>query len=359
MSCIIRKGNKMIAVLLTICFMCVTLSKQIYAAGHIASISIPVSQTLTIHGQTQNQYQSTYQLKALDNDCPMPEDSQNNNYYFTMNNNDQTNIDIQFTHAGIFSYQLSQIIDDSNNQMTYDDTKYQLDVYVKNTSHGGLIASVIAYLENGNKTGEIQFNNELNIQTLPGDGSQTNDNDNTTPPDIEVPTDETVGTTGTTGTTTRVTQGGGTGTAVRGQTNVTSGETNPDNNQNTGDEEQDAPVNSQIGENQLPLAGTIDHWALMNLICTILTVVLAIINLLWKHQKEDEEDNTLTTRRRWIKVAGAIIAVVSVIAFVLTEDLTLPMTMVDQWTILMVILLIVNIVVFVVNSVWKKTETNE
>lgn len=343
MSCIIGKTNKLIVAVLTICFMLIAMPKQIYAAQNIA-ISIPVSQTLTIQGQSQNQYQSTYQLKALDNQSPMPENSQNKSYYFTMSNNDETTIDIRFTHAGIFSYQLSQVINDTNNQMTYDDTEYQLDVYVKNTSDGGLIASVVAYLENGNKTGEIQFHNELNLTTPPTD-------DGTDDGDINVTVrPATPGGQATPGAT--ATQGGVRTTG--GQTTGTTGGNTTDN-QNITDE--DIPVSSQIDENQLPLAGTVDHWALVNLICAILAVIIAIINLLWKHQSEDE--NSVTTRSRWIKISGAIVAVVSVVVFVMTENMSLAMTIVDQWTILMVILAVLNIVILVINGLWKKTTDNK
>ena len=350
MSCIIKKGNQMIAVVLTVCCMLITLTQHIYAANHIA-ISIPVSQTLTIHGQSQNQYQSTYQFEALDNDCPMPSNSQNNNYYFTMSNNDQTHIDLQFTHAGIFSYQLSQVVNDENNQMTYDDTKYQLDIYVKNTNDGGLIASVIAYLENGNKTGVIQFQNELNLQTTSEDNvSDENTETQPTTPSVQVTPDRTGEET------TLVGQNNRTGTITRGQTTATTSRDNQENNDL--DNQQDVPVNSQIGENQLPLAGTIDHWALVNLICAILAVILAIINLLWKHQKENDDDNTIITRRRWLKVGEVIIAIVSLIVFILTENMSLPMTLVDQWTFIMVILAVLNIVILIINGLWKKTVDN-
>ena len=72
MSCILKKEYKIVSVIFIICFLLMMFSKQSYATEHIASVSIPITQTLTVHGQTQNHYQSTYQFKALNSDCPMP-----------------------------------------------------------------------------------------------------------------------------------------------------------------------------------------------------------------------------------------------------------------------------------------------
>lgn len=162
MSCILKKEYKIVSVIFIICFLLMMFSKQSYATEHIASVSIPITQTLTVHGQTQNHYQSTYQFKALNSDCPMPENSQNGVYQFSMNDSDQTQLSMTYTHAGIYSYSLVQ---NTNNQLQYDKSLYQIDVYVKNTDHNGLIASTIVYLENGNKTNQIHFQNVLNNET--------------------------------------------------------------------------------------------------------------------------------------------------------------------------------------------------
>ncbi len=162
MSCILKKEYKIVSVIFIICFLLMMFSKQSYATEHIASVSIPITQTLTVHGQTQNHYQSTYQFKALNSDCPMPENSQNGVYQFSMNDSDQTQLSMTYTHAGIYSYSLVQ---NTNDQLQYDKSLYQIDVYVKNTDNNGLIASTIVYLENGNKTNQIHFQNVLNNET--------------------------------------------------------------------------------------------------------------------------------------------------------------------------------------------------
>ena len=92
----------------------------------------------------------------------MPKNSQNGVYQFSMNDSDQTQLSMTYTHAGIYSYSLVQ---NTNDQLQYDKSLYQIDVYVKNTDNNGLIASTIVYLENGNKTNQIHFQNVLNNET--------------------------------------------------------------------------------------------------------------------------------------------------------------------------------------------------
>ena len=58
-------------------------------------------------------------------------------------------------------------------------------------------------------------------------------------------------------------------------------------------------------------------------------------------EPEEEEEDEETRKKRWLwKLLSAIVAVVSVVVFLLTEDMTNTMRLVDRWTILMVLLLI-------------------
>ena len=50
------------------------------------------------------------------------------------------------------------------------------------------------------------------------------------------------------------------------------------------------------------------------------------------------------------KIAGALAGVAAPIAFILTEDMSLPMVMIDKWTLLMIIILAVQIVAAVLNK---------
>ena len=95
------------------------------------------------------------------------------------------------------------------------------------------------------------------------------------------------------------------------------------------------------------------HWALVNLILTIGTVLASIIVIIryFTGKKDEEEERaegttkTEVNRRGAIRALSIIPAVGAVIAFILTEDMTLPMGWVDWWTILMVVIAVIQIVV--------------
>ena len=129
------------------------------------------------------------------------------------------------------------------------------------------------------------------------------------------------------------------------------------------------PVIETLTDDTVPLANT-GSWALVNLISMILTVIAAIITLfLYFRRKEDEEDEEMDRKRRGGAPSGGddpsgdggsekgsrrrrttfcifslVIAVISLLAFFFTEDMTLTMQMTDKWTILMIVLMIIDLV---------------
>ena len=127
---------------------------------------------------------------------------------------------------------------------------------------------------------------------------------------------------------------------------------------------------STINDPATPLAGGGDAaWALVNLICTILTALGAIVAIFRRKEEEDEDeeqkaykaqdDEEADNRGKKMfaaKTAGVLSAIAAVITFILTEDMRLPMIMIDRWTLLMVIILAVQIVAAVLN---KKASENE
>ncbi len=106
-------------------------------------------------------------------------------------------------------------------------------------------------------------------------------------------------------------------------------------------------------------------WALVNLICAILTVLLGIYELVvfLRGRKENEkakdeeyyelEEYEKLRKRRKHKIWDVIPAVGAVVAFILTEDMRLPMTWVDRWTLLMVIILLISITVGILTRLRK------
>ena len=126
-----------------------------------------------------------------------------------------------------------------------------------------------------------------------------------------------------------------------------------------------------INDDETPEAAVKGHWALINLVCALLSVLLGVIVILSKRKKDEEEDEdeqvveseeddeeTSTRHRRWKVVAG-IDAIVSVVVFIFTENITLPMQLVDKWTILMVVFLLVNVVSTYFARKWHEEDEDD
>ena len=132
----------------------------------------------------------------------------------------------------------------------------------------------------------------------------------------------------------------------------------------------------KIKEEATPQAAVKGHWALINLIAAMLSVVLAVVALLAKHAKDEDEDdeakddqvvanenedddeNESTRHRRW-KVIATIDAILAVVVFILTENISLPMVLVDKWTLLMVLFGLISIVSTYFARKWHEEDEDE
>lgn len=110
-----------------------------------------------------------------------------------------------------------------------------------------------------------------------------------------------------------------------------------------------------IVDSKTPKAAPQGSWALLNLIATILSCVCAVILLFVKKKtKEDEPTEEEKRDKRGIlgtKTISVLVGIISIILFIFTEDMTLPMVFTDKWTILMILLLIIEIInIFVIRQ---------
>ena len=135
-----------------------------------------------------------------------------------------------------------------------------------------------------------------------------------------------------------------------------------------------ADAEEDIADEGTPEAGgRRTAWALVNLIASLLGILAAIVLLVSKHRKEvdsedeerqmridrGEEDPQQVSRSRIYKVISVITAIVSVIVFVLTEDMRQPMILIDRWTLLMVIFLLINVVTLFLGRKWHEEDEEE
>jgi hypothetical protein len=91
-------------------------------------------------------------------------------------------------------------------------------------------------------------------------------------------------------------------------------------------------------------------WAVLNLICAILAVFTGIIAVIAgrdRFRKDNEEKRSKTAMM--FRVLALMIGLISIIIFFLTEDWNLPVTPMDEWTLLMFILFLATLVLTMVS----------
>lgn len=163
--------------------------------------------------------------------------------------------------------------------------------------------------------------------------------------------------------------------------------TTPDDGDDQDAEIDETPINDDdntgkgevvdIEDQVTPEAGGVrkGHWALINLIATVGGALLALILLIGKHKKDvddendenaqvvasemDEEDEEFVTRRRKWKFISTAVALVSVVIFFLTENMSLPMVWVDKYTLLMLALFLLNAVSLYMGKRWHEEDKDE
>ena len=135
------------------------------------------------------------------------------------------------------------------------------------------------------------------------------------------------------------------------------------------------PKEEKVEKEKTPKARPEKFWALINLICAIVTVLFGLLLLISKRHKnkddeddetkdqtttnEDEEKEQEKKRGAFTRVLAVLIAIVSVVFFLVTEDMSLRWTWTDQWTIWMVVIGLVQIVVFFVGRKWKNVDDDD
>ena len=124
------------------------------------------------------------------------------------------------------------------------------------------------------------------------------------------------------------------------------------------------PEPATIKETTIPQAAPEGAWALLNLILTIISCIIAIILIFAKKKSEneeytDEEKKDIRGIKRF-KIYSILIGIISIIIFILTEDITLPMILIDKWTILMAIFTITEIInILIIRHKSKEEDENE
>lgn len=127
------------------------------------------------------------------------------------------------------------------------------------------------------------------------------------------------------------------------------------------DEDEDLGEEISVEDEAVPLANGIGgSWALVNFALMNLAVFESLMLLIGyfvqtkKKSGDEEEKETKLKKKGIVRAISLPIALISIIAFCLTEDISLPTAFVDNYTILMAIIAIAQ--TFVVALSRKKEE---
>ena len=102
-----------------------------------------------------------------------------------------------------------------------------------------------------------------------------------------------------------------------------------------------------VEEEDVPLAGPVsDTWALLNLILAVLTALGSVLLLIGYFGKKEKNNGEYTVNKKGIwRVFSLIPAIGAIVAFILTENMGNSMVFTDRWTLLMVVIAVVQVIV--------------
>ncbi|HBT96006.1 MAG TPA: hypothetical protein DEB24_08050 [Coriobacteriia bacterium] len=145
----------------------------------------------------------------------------------------------------------------------------------------------------------------------------------------------------------------------------------------TPDDEEDAPI--RIIEAPTPSSSSGgSYWALLNLILALLGALVALIVFITyfirrktgeaargdreRSGRYDEQGRSGDERRRkrlWPRIVAIVLAAAGCVLFCLTEDMTLPMTFVDDWTIWQALVFVLVVFCVAIGFVKKSDDSSD
>jgi len=154
-----RVKRTILSCLLLACILVMASASAVFAAPATIPVTLTVEQDVTMPAQSAADDTFTYQLTALDTGIPMPSGSVADTYTFTVSGTSSAAVGpIDFTHAGIYRYEVRQVIAAPKTSYSYDGQVYDVTIYVKNTG-AGMASEVIVQNSGGNKVGSLAFEN--------------------------------------------------------------------------------------------------------------------------------------------------------------------------------------------------------
>ena len=104
-----RKNKQILVFALLFSFLCFPV-KQAFAAAGMTEVPLTVKQSFVVENPVKEMdFTGNYEFRALDQEAPMPENTKNGIYSFSLNGEQvETTFSLQYLHAGVYHYQLGQ-----------------------------------------------------------------------------------------------------------------------------------------------------------------------------------------------------------------------------------------------------------
>lgn len=126
-----EKNKQILVFALLFSFLCFPV-KQAFAAAGMTEVPLTVKQSFVVENPVKEMdFTGNYEFRALDQEAPMPENTKNGIYSFSLNGEQvETTFSLQYLHAGVYHYQLVQTTAEKE-RYQYDKSCYEITVYVK------------------------------------------------------------------------------------------------------------------------------------------------------------------------------------------------------------------------------------
>lgn len=155
-----RSKTTLICCMLLVCIFALVVPQTVYATQATINVDITVGQVFTKSDNANAADNFTYTVTALEAGNPMPVGSVGDVYTFSLGGTSDTSIgSITYNHAGVYTYEVKQVITTENPGYTYDKQVHIIKVYVRNTTDG-LQAYTVIEVENGVKVSDIAYENK-------------------------------------------------------------------------------------------------------------------------------------------------------------------------------------------------------
>lgn len=147
------------------------MSATVYASSESASVQIPVKQIFTVKQGTVQKEGDVfyYQLTSQKAENPMPEESKDGAYSFSLKDTQEETLqEITYHKIGDYEYQMEQTVSEKKEGYGYDQKAYTVVVSIRSREDGGLYADLILKNEAGEKVETASFTNTYTGKKLSG-----------------------------------------------------------------------------------------------------------------------------------------------------------------------------------------------